>query len=283
MATVVCFIYVAHRFIYQPWRENGELSSDGLIVLALISLNWQNTFPNYFSHSIYLNSVFLNWGSWYQYIPGWVSPNMHRLPEAPIAWGLCYACWFVFFPMVMGAKLMRYLKERRPDASAAKIFWSAWVVFMIVDFILEGFFLRTGMYAYAGVVQSLAIWGGETYQFPVYEIIGWALAWTIYASMYYYRDDRGLTWAERGINHLNIGKSMKKFVRFLALAGAFNLIFLFSANIPVAIGGLNADPMPEGYPSYLTNGICGPGSEYECPDPALPIPRQTSATNRMAD
>ena len=274
--TPLCFLFVCYEFVYQPWRRSGELSGDGLMVIALITMNWQNTLPNYFIHTIYLNSVFTNWGSWYAYTPGWLSPNMQNLPEAPLAWGLCYACWFVFFPMILGAKAMRWAKQRFPNMGPVQLFLWFWLAFCCVYFPLEATFLRTGLYAYAGVIQSLAIWGGETYQYPIYELIGWALCWNIWATMYFYRDDKGLTWVERGVDHMKISQVGKKLLRLLALIGIFNLVFLVFANIPVALGGLNADPMPAGYPSYLSNNICGSGTDFACPDPALPIPRQTT-------
>jgi hypothetical protein len=92
------------------------------MVLALITLYWQNTFADYMAPGTLLSSAFTNFGSWYQYIPGWVSPNMNHLPEAPLGWGLCYACWFVFFPMKAGAKFMHWFGRRHPRFSAIRVF-----------------------------------------------------------------------------------------------------------------------------------------------------------------
>jgi hypothetical protein len=277
--TLTVFPATLYYYVIRPWRREGEISHDGLMVLALVTLYWQNTLPNYLSYGTLLNSAFTNFGSWYQYIPGWLSPGMNRLPEAPLAWGLCYACWFVFFPMKAGAKFTHWFAARHPALSLARVFCVAFLGFMLLDFVLEGTFLRTGMYAYAGTVHSLTLWAGHTYQFPIYEIATWGLAWTVYATLYAYRDDRGMTLVERGVETLRIGRKRKKLVRFLALLAAFNLIFLVQ-NAVMAVIATHADRWPAGYKSYLVNGICGPSTNYECSAPNVPIPKQTTPTNR---
>jgi hypothetical protein len=280
VVTPTVFAWTLYHYVYRPWRREGELSHDGLMVLALITLYWQNTLPNYLSYGTLLSSAFTNLGSWYQYIPGWVSPNMSRLPEAPLAWGLCYACWFVFFPMKAGAKFTHWFGRRHPALSAIRVFAVAYVGFMVLDFVLEGAFLRTGMYAYAGTIHSVTLFAGKTYQFPVAEILTWGLAWTLYATLYAYRDDRGMTLVERGVEKLRVGAKRKKLVRLLALVAIFNLIFLGQNAIMILIAP-HADRWPRGYKSYQVNGICGPGTAYACPAPNVPIPKQTTPTNRV--
>jgi hypothetical protein len=103
----------------------------------------------------------------------------------------------------------------------------------------------------------------------------------MWATLYAYRDDRGRTFAERKVDKQRIGSKSKKFIRFLALAGLFNLIFFWQNLVLIAFSP-SADPWPPGYPSYLTNGICGVGSAYDCPTPQTPIPKQDSPTNRIA-
>jgi hypothetical protein len=42
--------------------------------------------------------------------------------------------------------------------------------------------------------------------------------------------------------------------------------------IPIIALTPYADAVPDGYPTYLTNGMCGEGTEYACPGPNVPIP-----------
>ncbi len=280
-STIVLFAVAMYGYVIKPWRRDGEISSDGLMVLALITLYWQNAAINWFAPTGLLSPVFTNFGSWYGNIPGWVSPNAQYIPEAPIAWGLSYACWFVFFPMLAGARVMRWIQARRPDWNSARLFLAVYIGFMLLDLVLEGFFLRTGMYVYAGAVQSLTLWAGEYYQFPIYEFLLWGFCWAVYASIYFWRDDHGLTFAERGVEKLNLSRAGKKFVRFLALAGVFNMVFFIGDTVPVAFGGLHSDPFPKNIPSYLLGKVCGPNADYDCTRPELPLATKTSRTNRV--
>lgn len=279
--TIVVFAWTFWAYVIRPWIREGGIPSDGLMVLALVTIYWQNTLSNYLSHITLLSSVFTNWGSWYGYVPGWMSPNMDRMPEAPIAWGLCFACWFVFFPMKAGAAITHRLRARYPGLRPGLIFGILLLGFMVLDVVLEGAFLRTGMYAYPGTVASLTLWAGKTYQIPLYEVVTWGSCWAIWAILYANRDDRGRMLVERKVDKLRVGSKAQKFVRFLALAGLFNLVF-FVQNMVLVLFSVNADPWPEGYPSYLTNGICGAGTAYDCPTPQTPLPKQDTRTNRIA-
>ena len=279
--TIVMFLGTLYWYVVKPWRRDGEISADGLMVLAFVTLYWQNAAINWFAPTGLLSPVFTNFGSWYGYIPGWVSPNANMIPEAPVAWGLCYACWFAFFPMIVGARAMRWIQARKPQWGSLKIFLAVYAGFMVLDLVLEGFFLRTGMYVYAGAVQKWTLWAGEYYQFPIYEFLLWGFCWALYAAIYFWRDDHGQTFAERGIDKANLSRAGKKFVRFLALAGLFNMVFFVGDTIPVAFGGLHSDPFPKNIPSYLLGGLCGQHSTYDCTRPDLPLATKTAQTNRI--
>jgi hypothetical protein len=68
-------------------------------------------------------------------------------------------------------------------------------------------------------------------------------------------------------------------VRLLALVAVFNLIFLAQNAIMIVLA-THSDRWPTGYKSYLVNGICGPRTPYACSSPTVPIPKQTTPTNR---
>jgi hypothetical protein len=279
--TIACFVVVAYKVIYKSWRRTGKLSSDALMVLACLTFYWQDCLPDYFvAETTLLTSVFHNWGSWYMYIPGWMSPGIENLPEAPLAWALSYPTWFVFLPMILGAKMVGRIRERFPDLTPTELLACAWLVFAVIDVALEGAFLRTGMYAYGTSIPSLTLWAGKPHQFPMVEMIGWGFAWAMWATSYYYRDDKGYTWVERGVQTLRLGEGMKSFLRFLALAGFFNMGMLMFSSIPLALNGLLGGRMVQGHPSYL-NHLCGPDTPYDCPAPDVLIPRRGTPTNRI--
>ena len=140
----------------------------------------------------------------------------------------------------------------------------------VIDLLLELAFIRTGMYAYGGAVQSLSIFGGTRYQFPVYEAVFWMPVWGILGSLRYFRDDRGRSLLERKADNLQGGEGKRNVVRILAFCGLVNVLLL-GYNLSFTAMGVWGGPTPD-MPSWLRNGMCGEGTAYDCPAPGLPIP-----------
>jgi hypothetical protein len=64
-------------------------------------------------------------------------------------------------------------------------------------------------------------------------------------------------------------------LRFLALFGGINVIFMVIFNVPVQWAGTHSAPWPSDIQkrSYLLDGLCGQGTTFACPGEAVPIPR----------
>jgi hypothetical protein len=123
------------------------------------------------------------------------------------------------------------------------------------------------------------LWGGHYYQLPIYEVILAAAWWTALAALRFFKDRRGNTVVERGVESVSTSGRRRTLLRLLALVGAANSIFLAYNIAYVFIGGLHAGPWPTDiqYRSYLVDNLCGPGTTYACPGPGVPIPRPGSA------
>ena len=63
-------------------------------------------------------------------------------------------------------------------------------------------------------------------------------------------------------------------MRFLAIAGIANIFFLTLYNMPTAIVVSHGAEWPADHQkrSYLTNEICGDGTDRLCPEPRHPAP-----------
>jgi hypothetical protein len=57
-ALMVWFVLV------KPWRRDGRISLDGMFVLVMITVVWQDVLCNLFQTFIVYNSGFVNRGSW---------------------------------------------------------------------------------------------------------------------------------------------------------------------------------------------------------------------------
>jgi hypothetical protein len=274
----IAFVYLFYRIVIKPWRREGHITWDGTFFLACWLICWQDPLTNYFQHHIAYNSEALNWGSWLERIPGSLVPNGSLFPE-----GVLFATnWYavgVFGGIVVANALMRRIKERWPRLGPMGLLGALFITMVVVDVLLEIPYTRLGIYSFAGAIEGWTLFHGHYYQFPIYEALLWPFCWTVMTAIRYFRNDRGQSILERGIDEVRIGPGKKVVVRFLALFAGMNLCFLLLYNLPIMLISLHSSAWPQDVVerSYFTNGLCGPGSEYACSGPAVPIPTRRSA------
>lgn len=272
-----CFAATLWVFLIKPWRKERGITSDGMLCIVFLSLYWQDTLLNYTQVWNTYNAMFINFGSWNADIPGWNSPNGNLIPQ-PILWAGPIYVYVLFTGIVLSNFLMRKLRERRPQVGNFGLVAFCFGFFFLADLIVEPLVQRAGINVYGGAIRDWSLFAGTYYQFPLYEAVLLPFVLTIWAALRFFKDDRGHTFAERGADQLRVTPKWRKTTRFLALAGACNLVFLVAYNIPMQYFGLKADPWPADLikRSYLTNGICGPGTAYACSSPSIPVPRRGS-------
>jgi hypothetical protein len=90
------------------------------------------------------------------------------------------------------------------------------------------------------------------------------------------RDPAGRTIAERGIDRVATGERNRTGLRFLALVGCLNAVYLLGLEIPMQFFALRAGSWPRDITTrtYLVNGVCGPGTGYSCPGDGVPVARR---------
>ncbi|MEZ5170041.1 MAG: spirocyclase AveC family protein [Acidimicrobiia bacterium] len=268
LSVVLALVFVVW-VVRQSLRER-RLSFDAMLVIAWMSLYWQDPLLNYFRQQFFYNSGMINFGSWTEQIPGWISPQASQLPEPVLFVGVIYL-WLGPLSALMAFGIMRAVKRRRPETSVFALLVSAWAVLFFWDILCEVIFIRTELYAYNGAIHGLSIFGGERYQFPVYEAFFWPMVWTAMGAIRFFRDDRGRTFLDRGLDRVRASRRNTTGLRLLAIIGFANLAMIIYT-VPIWYSGMHAGRTPEGYPSYLTNEMCGEGTDYACTAPEIPIP-----------
>ena len=272
----IFWLICVYIFIVRPWRRDGALSTDGMFLIAWLTMYVQDPWLNGTQYWLAFNSAHFNLGCWVTELPGWNSPNLNLLPEPLLCWGFGYS-WMGFLPTLGGLWAMRKMKATRPQTGVVGLFLIAFTAMAVLDFVIEGFFVRTHLYAYLGAIPWLSLWAGEIHQFPVYEIFFWSLNWTVIIQFMYYKNDKGEMWMHRGSQKLGVSNKFKKALQLVAIIGLCNTVELFTYNIPLQFFAMHAAPFPKDTPTYLLNGICGKGTKYSCPGPDVPIPRMTSS------
>jgi len=263
-------------FIIKPIRRDGRMHIDGLFVLCGLFVYWQDPMVNYTQLFATYNTNYFNMGSWSEFIPGWMAPNGSNFAE-PLAWTPFAYMWGLVGGVFVANKFMTWYKQRKPHSGTLGMLAITYAFFVVFDTLMESGFLRLGIYTYPGAHDHLSIGGGHFYQFPIYEALLWGAAYTGFAAVRFFRNDKGETVAERGIDELQATPKQKTFIRFLSLLGIWSLIFM-AYNVSWGWIALNQSDWPEDVRnrSYFTSQLCESGTDRACPGADVPIPRPDS-------
>lgn len=267
-------------FIVRPWRRDRRITLDGMLLVSLSLMFFQDPFLNYVNVWCTYNAAQFNRGSWTPYVPGWLSPDSpgHQVAEPLLSNAPGYGYGLVLVTIV-GCWVMRKAKSRWPNMSNLRLIGITFVFTFLVDVVMEGcLLLPTGIFIYPGAIRSLSVNAGHYYQWPVYEGVLWGGVQAGLCCLRFFTDDRGRTVVERGLDQVRGGAARQQFVRFLAIFAAVSSMFFLLYNVPVQWFSMHGDPWPADVlkRSYFTSSLCGDGTDRPCPDPTLPMPTRRS-------
>lgn len=252
----------------RAWRQR-RFTSEARWLVAFASVVWIDPLLNYLRPGFYFTSNYTNVESWVSHIPGQLAPFASL---TPVPWLWVVGTYVgMFLPVALAtAAIMRRAKARFPRARLPHLMGIAWLVTAPVDLALELFALRTGTFAYPAAWHNWSIWGGETYQFPLIELVAAPGFWVACATLIYCTDRIGVSPVERGSETARTPRRAA-LARQLALVGCVNVLFLALPLGITQIGPAYTDPFPTGYPAHLHNGWCGnEGQPYgPCPGPGV--------------
>lgn len=272
-------------FVVRGWQREGRLTLFGMLYIAAQSMWWQDALLNFISPVFSYNSALVNWGSWNAYVPGWLSPNAEKMPSPVFLYLGLYPVFFCG-AVVLLVSLMGKAKQRWPLISDGTVIAVMFVLLGVFAVIAEAAWLRAGLYTYTGIYSPIEWWPDQSYKVPVLQLFFLDSAvLTCLACLVYFRDDRGLTIVERGVEKLSRGAGTKSLLRLLAIVGAANTILFVTYNIPMNYLALRGQGWAPSVleKSYFTNGVCGDGSSYACPGGVIPIPIGTRAMHISPD
>lgn len=278
--------WIVWHFILGPLRRNGRFSFEGLYFLACFTMVVQEPWHSWIRPQLLYNDLFFNMGSWMGALP--VSNPTAHLTPLPLAFaGLGYF-WIYGLPAYAGARLMDRIGRAGPDRNHARfsplqMIGIAFGGFCLFDVAIESFIVRTGMFIYPSTIPALTLFAGTPHQFPLYEMVAWAGTYTVAASLLHFRTPRGETMADRDIDMVVRPGRLRTLARWLALTGFLQTGILATYNLPYMFWALHGGPftVTERSHPWLTAGMCGPSTSYDCPGPGVPIARRDSPTNRI--
>jgi hypothetical protein len=263
-------------FIVRPWRRERRITLDGMLLIGCGFMFFQDPLLNYFNVFSTYNSWMWNRGAWTSYVPGWQSYGKPgaMVPEPLLMNAPGYA-FGVLLCTMFGCWVMRRVKARWPGISNLQLIGVVALWAFLFDVVMEGFFLMPmGLFTYPGAIKGLSLNAGHYYQWPIYEGVMWGGVQAGLCSLRYFTNDRGQTFAERGLESVQGNFVKQQGMRLLAIIAATSTFFFVCYNIPVQLFAMHQQSWPTDIQkrSYFLDGICGQGTGMLCPDPSLPIP-----------
>lgn len=256
-------------WVIQNYRREGRVTTKVLFFIAFIFVFWQDPLANYFRMYFAYTSYLFNYGSWCEFIPGWIMPLGSNLPEPLLLSPLAYITLVPLIAIGICAT-MRKAKQKWPTIGTLGLLGIACVAGAAIDIIVEIAIVRSNIYLFPGSIHSMTLWAGEIYQFPLYEGLFGAVVYTATAALWYFRDDKGYTWVERGCESIR-SNTARVFLRLMAITAFINMAFLSYTAI-IWFTTFQMDAVPTSMPGHILNGMCGAGTPYECPGPDVHIP-----------
>lgn len=262
-------------FIAKPYIKTGKLTFDAIFIMAFTSIWWQDALPNYNNLPFAYGITRFNLGSWSCHIPGWNSPGGCLLAE-PLIWDFSFYFVLSALTTIFGAKLIHNIKAKKPHMRTSVAFMIFMAAVMVGDLIVELIWVWAGLYHYGGMPDHLSIFVDTRMKFPLFEPVLIGFLFGVWGSIYYFRNDKGETLVERGLDQVKAGAKTKQFMRFFALSGAINVSFFVMFSVPHILINLQSDAWPKAIQevSHFTHGMCGAGTPYACGGEQIAQPRE---------
>ena len=167
----VALPFAVYYFFIRPWRRERRITLDGMLVLSMGLMFFQDPFLNYFNTWCTYNTWLFNRGAWTPHIPGWFSPDEpgRMVPEPLLTNTVGYA-YGVLLITIIGCAVMRKIKSRWPNITNLRLILATFAIAFVFDFVMEALvLLPTGLYTYPGAIRAVSFNAGTYYQWPVYE------------------------------------------------------------------------------------------------------------------
>jgi hypothetical protein len=268
-------LFCIYWFVVRPWRRERRIGVDGVLVLAFSTLWFQDPLSAYGGHWFTYNSWALNFGSWVNSVPTWLSfGEPGRMLVEPVLIIPGVYVWVFVLTMMLGTWVMRTAKRRWPAMGKLGLVGICFAVMCAFDIVFEGLiFLPLGAWEYPG--GHVALFPSTYHKFPLNEMLTVSALFTAVACLRYFVNDRGETLVERGIDRVKGGSGKKVALRVLATIAAVHVALFVIYNIPNTLVGLHSTEWPADLQkrSYLTDYLCGDETPRACPGPGVPLPR----------
>lgn len=245
-----------------------RLTFDAMLSIGFLSIFWLDPVPNLLRPVVMFNAYYVNRGSWVEHIPGWISPNGAKLPDSLLLELMAYV---IVVAVAIGvSRLIGFTRGRWPRGGRLGALVVALLAMVVFVFAFEELvMIKSGWLAWSGVIHAVSVFDGTPYQFPFTEGFIFGATLTAMAALHHFRDDRGRSFVQRGLDGLPVPPRVRTAVSVFAVIGFANLAMILY-NVATISLSLYIDQTPTFYPSYM-NQLCDGTTGVRCPGPTVPI------------
>lgn len=254
-AVAVVLLIVVLTIVIRKCIRERRLVFDAMFCIAGALTYWLDPVCNFFQPLFLWSQQWTNLNDWVGTMPFVQNPDRSKLPEAPLFCGTLYVVGFLVFVMILEA-LMRATKRRFPHARPFQLVLVAMVGGALIDLALEAPMYLSGLWAFPGT-PDVGLWVDTNHKFPLNEALAGGFCFGLLAALRHFRDDRGRTLLERGLERHRPRR--RALITTLALVGAFNSIWIVN-DLHYMFLGTYSGEYPEMKPMLIQGACDVPGS-----------------------
>jgi len=236
-------------FVVRQVRRERRLTFDAMMCIAGALVYWQDPLANFYQSIFTYSSNWVNLVNWCSKMPLVANPDCGRTVEPVLFLGLFYSFGFLFAALI-GGWVMRTVRARWPEISRGRMLVVIGVIGMLFDMALEIPMVNLQLWAYPGYPNFI---GSPQHRYPLFVMVGAFYFFGGLTVMRNFKNDKGQTVFERGLDHLRPGR--RTALVLLSVIGSVQL-FVTTTNMAFMMAaGPFADPSPN-LPAHVINGFC---------------------------
>jgi hypothetical protein len=251
-SVAVLIAVVVIVFLIRECRRRRRLFTfDVMFCLAGATIFWADIGLNLFQPVLVVSSEWVNLNNTCGHVPFVVNPECGTTPD-PILFLFLIETFALLGVAIVLGKLAERARRRWPDVSASKLFailFGGGAAIVIFEPVVV---MPLGGWNYPGNLP-LSIPLGDGFYYPAWEMIAFGGLFGVLAALRFFRDDQGLTLAERGLRQYR--PPVRTAVSMLAIYAVAQLAAWGSASAPFWIAGFHQQPWRNSSPR-LVNGQC---------------------------
>ena len=244
-------IAVAVHVVQDCRRKGRILTFDVKFCLCAATLFWADLGANVF-HPVFLaSSNWVNLTGPCGHMPFVSNPDCGRAPDPILFLWLMETFGVLGFAILIGGLLGR-VRRRRPEASTVALVGIV-LACSVALVVLEPVVVALRLWTYPGRTPG-SVSLGSGFSFPILpELLSFGLWFGVLAAVRIFKDDRGRSLVERGLDHHR--PRVRAGLSLLALYGLMQMATWGIANAPLWPLGFHARPWPN-LPASVVNGVC---------------------------